>query len=324
MRRLRTLFQVVVVVAVLVTGLRFAMGWSRTSIETYCPFGGLESALSLFTQQTFTCATGERNLALFVALLLLTLIARKSFCAWVCPVGALSEWFAALGRKLFPPPQAGRGAAPLHALEPPRRWDRALRWLRLPVLAAVLYFTYRTGELVFRGYDPYYILFSFNGHDVKTWSYVILGVILVGVVLVSRWPGAATFARWASRSGRSRSWDGCGWRERRAPAPAAVPATGFALRRSSSAGRPRSAPASARSASSAPRSAPRAMPWSSSWGVGSMSVPRWIVPVLVVLLALAGLGAARLFAIPSVELEFPAAGGEAGAPTREVTFWSTA
>jgi len=170
MRRLRTAFQIAIIVAVVVTGFRFTMGWSRTSIETYCPFGGLEAALSLFTQQTFTCATGERNLALFIALIVLTLLSRKSFCGWVCPVGAISEWFSKLGQRMF-------------HLEPSRRWDRALRWLRLPVLIVILYFTFRTGELIFRGFDPYYILFSFNGHDVKSWSYLILGAILLGLFL---------------------------------------------------------------------------------------------------------------------------------------------
>jgi polyferredoxin len=61
--------------------------------------------------------------------------------------------------------------------------DRPLRWLRVPVLAVILYFTYRTGELVFRGYDPYYILFSFHGHDVKSWSYAVLAVFLAGVIV---------------------------------------------------------------------------------------------------------------------------------------------
>ena len=183
MQRTRTLFQVGFVLAAAVAGFRHAMGWSRTSIETYCPFGGLEAAYALFTEQQFTCATGERNLALFVALIVLTLVARKAFCGWVCPVGTVSEWCAAAGRRLFPRRKDAEGR-PLHALEPPRRVDNALRWLRVPVLAVILFFTYRTGELVFRGYDPYYILFSFHGHDVQVWSYAVLAVILVGVVVI--------------------------------------------------------------------------------------------------------------------------------------------
>jgi hypothetical protein len=43
--------------------------------------------------------------------------------------------------------------------------------------------------------------------------------------------------------------------------------------------------------------------------MGSMRVPPWIVPLLVVLLALLGLGGSKLFAIPSVELDFAAGQG---------------
>jgi polyferredoxin len=184
MKTIRTGFRLLVIAAVLWVGLGHAIGWSRTSIETYCPFGGVEAALALVTQQRFTCATGERNLALFLALVGLTLVARKSFCSWVCPVGTVSEWCASLGRKLFGSRRRSDEGELLHALEPARRWDRTLRWLRLPVLAVVLTFTYKTGELVFRGYDPYYILFSFHGHDVRLWSYAVLALIVAGIVVI--------------------------------------------------------------------------------------------------------------------------------------------
>jgi len=183
MQWIRTIFQLGFLVATVATGFRYAMGWTMTTIETYCPFGGLETALSLLTQKQFACATGERNLALFIGLLVLTVLTKKSFCGWICPVGTLSEWFSALGKKIFNKRRRDNDSNVLHALEPPRHADRVLRLLRLPVLVTILYFTFKTGELIFRGYDPYYIIFSFHGHDVFYWSYIILVVILLGIIL---------------------------------------------------------------------------------------------------------------------------------------------
>ena len=51
-----------------------------------------------------------------------------------------------------------------------------------------------------------------------------------------------------------------------------------------------------------------------------MKVPHWIVPALVVTLALAGLGGAELFAIPSLELDLQQAEPGAYSPGRTVLF----
>jgi polyferredoxin len=40
-------------------------------------------------------------LVLFVTFLLMALLARKSFCSFICPVGTLSEWSWKLGQRLF-------------------------------------------------------------------------------------------------------------------------------------------------------------------------------------------------------------------------------
>lgn len=173
----RTAFQAGVVAAALSTGYRYAHGLSRTSIETFCPFGGLESALSLITSRRFTCATGERNLALFIGLVVLTLLARRAFCGWVCPVGAISEWIVRLTALL-------RGTRTSFASPLPCRVDGVLRWARLVVLGAILWFTYRAGELVFRGFDPYYVMFSFHGHEVKPWSYAVVGGVVLAMAAV--------------------------------------------------------------------------------------------------------------------------------------------
>ena len=176
--KVRLAGQIGVAVAVLAAGIRFARGWSLSGVEKYCPFGGLETAWSLVTKRSFSCAAGELNVALFLALLGLTLVARKAFCSWVCPVGSVSEWIFRLVRRTgLPVP-----------LEPLPRIDRALRWLRLPVLVVILIFTWRSGELVFRGYDPYYILVSAHGEEVRLWSYAILaGVLALAVVVPMAW-----------------------------------------------------------------------------------------------------------------------------------------
>lgn len=182
----RRAFQIVVIAAAATEGIRFALGASMTGIEKYCPFGGLESAYSLLTSSRFTCAAGEANLSLFVALLIGTLILRKAFCAWVCPVGALSELLAWVGGQLRQRVTSTAGAtSSLGFWRPERLVDGRFRWLRLVILAAVLGLTAWFGEFIFRAVDPYYILFSVHGHDVVWWSYLFIGVFAVGSVLIS-------------------------------------------------------------------------------------------------------------------------------------------
>ncbi len=165
-------------------GLGYALGWLHFGVEKFCPFGGVETLWAVLTNQSFTCATGPFNLSLMLALLALTLVARKSFCSWVCPVGTVHEWLGALGRKLRP---RKRGKE-LGLIAPASTKDAAWRWLRLPVLAAVLAFTVGTGELIFRPYDPYYVLFSAHGHDVTLWSYLVIGLVLaIGIVVPMAW-----------------------------------------------------------------------------------------------------------------------------------------
>ncbi len=175
---IRRIIQFGVLLAALYAGYALARGWALASVEKYCPFGGLATSWSVLTGGHFTCATGEHNVTILLALLVLTFLARKSFCSWACPVGTVSEWVGAAARRL-----RGRRLG-LGLVTPPRRWDRALRWLRLPVLAVILYLTVRTAELIFRPFCPYYVMTSFHGHEVQIWSYGILAVLLVGVIVV--------------------------------------------------------------------------------------------------------------------------------------------
>jgi polyferredoxin len=147
-----------------------ALGLGSNGFEAFCPFGGVESLYGLFKTGNFTCALAPLNLSVFLGVVGLTILTKRSFCGWVCPIGTIGEWINRLGNSIW----RNRPHIPVSA-------DRYLRHLRYLVLAVVLYYTYTIGDLIFRGYDPYYIIFSGLGHETYGWlSIAMLSVFILG------------------------------------------------------------------------------------------------------------------------------------------------
>ena len=148
--------------------------------ERWCPFGGAEAIYTYVREGNLTCSLGVSNFYVLGAVLLSALLLRRAFCGYVCPIGAISEF-------------ARRGAALLgiREMRVPRRLDAALSLLKYPVLAAILYLTWKAGELIFRGFDPCYALISRHGEDITFWAYVAAGGILAGSLFLS-----VPFCRW--------------------------------------------------------------------------------------------------------------------------------
>jgi polyferredoxin len=84
------------------------------------------------------------SVLLLVAAVVTALVFRRAFCGRICPLGYLQELFGGLGRRIF-----GR------RFTMPETLDRPARYLKYGVLALILYFTWRTGEMVIRSYDPW-------------------------------------------------------------------------------------------------------------------------------------------------------------------------
>ena len=144
-----------------------ALGYGSRSFEDYCPFGGAESLWGLFTAGEFSCALGPLNLSLMLALIGLVILSKKSFCGWACPIGFLGELAGRFGGLVWKKrPRPNRSA------------NKYLKLLRYLVLVLALYFTFRTGELILRGYDPFYLIFSGFGHG-------SLGIISVIVLIIT-------------------------------------------------------------------------------------------------------------------------------------------
>ncbi|HEV2136418.1 MAG TPA: 4Fe-4S binding protein [Terracidiphilus sp.] len=86
---------------------------------------------------------------LFMAFVLMSLLLKKAFCSWLCPVGTLSEWLWRAGRKFF-----GR------TFRIPRWADIPLRGLKYLLLGFFLFFIIgmSAGALADFMYTPYGIL----------------------------------------------------------------------------------------------------------------------------------------------------------------------
>ncbi len=153
--------------------LYLAFGLGKRSFEAFCPFGGAEAAWGLFRERAYTCTLSEMNVAMLLGVLGLVLLAGKAFCSWVCPIGLISEMLSKLGRRI---PGVRR-------IEVPHGADRWLRYLRYPFLALMLVLTWRAGELLLRGYDPFFLIFSGFGHgSLGIVSWISLGVVVLGTL----------------------------------------------------------------------------------------------------------------------------------------------
>jgi ferredoxin len=161
----------------LVLGGVFVVG---ADCERWCPFGGVEAVYTYASEGDMLCSLGTSNFFILGGVLAMTLLLRRAFCGYMCPLGAISEWLHDLSRRLGLP-----------KVQVAHRLDRALALLKYVVLAVILTATWRAGELVFRGFDPCYALISRHGADITYWAYVIAGAIAVASLVM-----VIPFCRW--------------------------------------------------------------------------------------------------------------------------------
>ena len=152
----------------------------RGNAERWCPFGGVEALYTYATEGNLTCSLAISNFYILGAVLAMTLLLRRAFCGYLCPVGTISDWLQRGAERLGVPPR-----------RVPSRIDRILSLLKYPILAVILYFTFKTSELVFRGYDPCYALISRHGEDITFWAYITAGGIVAGSLVI-----VMPFCRW--------------------------------------------------------------------------------------------------------------------------------
>lgn len=120
---------------------------------------------------------------LFTAFALISLLFRKAFCGWICPVGTISEYLWKLGRGLF-----GKN------LRVPRWIDLPLRSLKYLLLSFFLYAVTMMSAAAIADFvaSPYGLVvdvrmlnfFRFIG---ATTAWVVIGLVLASMVVQNFW-----------------------------------------------------------------------------------------------------------------------------------------
>ncbi|MGC9224492.1 MAG: 4Fe-4S binding protein [Terracidiphilus sp.] len=100
-------------------------------VEGWLPIAGLMNTKEFFLTGRIS-AIHPAAMFLFMAFVSISLLAKKAFCSWICPVGTISESLWKLGRKLF--------RRSLHLpLHPPRWLDIPLRGLKYVLMGFFLF-----------------------------------------------------------------------------------------------------------------------------------------------------------------------------------------
>ena len=143
------------------------------SIHALCPFGGLESLFTLFTSGTYIEKIYSGTLVLFVLSVLTALFFRRGFCGWLCPFGGIQELLGRFGQKVL-----GK------QLELPAAPDKVLRYLKYPVLALTVFYSWKTASMWISPYDPWAAYGHLSEGIPAVWNEFSIGLIILVITLL--------------------------------------------------------------------------------------------------------------------------------------------
>jgi len=113
-------------------------------VDAFCPYGGIESALTLFTTGNLISRIQWNNFIMLIAIFLILLLFQRAFCGYICVLGFLQELFGRLGKSIF---------KKRFTINP--KIDIYLRFFKYLVLIFSIYFSFYLTSLFIRPFDPW-------------------------------------------------------------------------------------------------------------------------------------------------------------------------
>jgi len=159
---------------------------SGGSFDAFCPFGAIETMWKYVTTRQTLLSTNLLNFSILSGTLAVSLVAGRAFCGWMCPLGAVQEGLAKLGRWLAGEKSRIRGKPGkfLLPLRLPDTVDRPLRYAKYFILVLIILAS------AFAVYPPLYYfcpvraVFSFRLTSAFLWS--VLVIFIITSLLVER------------------------------------------------------------------------------------------------------------------------------------------
>lgn len=143
------------------------------TIHALCPFGGLATLHQTLAQGDYIKRIHPSAIILLGGTVLLALVFRRAFCGWICPLGAMQELLATIGRR-------ARLRLALHH----SRVDGLLRPVKIITLVLIIGLTWATGELVFNAYDPWAAYAHIGGGWAEIGGEYLVGAAILLLTLV--------------------------------------------------------------------------------------------------------------------------------------------
>ena len=145
--------------AVLAASAAFFLFFSKVVSEhAICPIGGFELFFNGIFRSGFSIAGLFSGMVIiFLIMSVLSIIFRRAYCGYICPMGAMQEFFEFIGKKVLP--------QKIRDLKIPRKIDSILRWAKYAVLASFIAgAAFIGGHWMIAG-DPFIVMMGlFNGN----------------------------------------------------------------------------------------------------------------------------------------------------------------